>query len=130
MFVQCCIEICEADSNANRDRVETYRQQHALPGMTHTCYYDPLHVTRGAFLERTIHWTLAFHVILWPGLSIIASILMCFYIRNERKRSGAKKARTSRLQSQQTVEWDYKRSTFVYKKRKRNKESPQPLQEV
>ena len=89
LCVQCFFQVCSPDTNSNRDQVEIYRQDHAQPGSTYPCFFDPTRVTNGAFFHRNIHWTLAFHVIAWPGLSLLGSVFMCIYIKYVRRKKSS-----------------------------------------
>ncbi|ELT89325.1 hypothetical protein CAPTEDRAFT_207199 [Capitella teleta] len=83
---KCFFQVCYPDSLKNRDHVELCRQSQARPGDVYPCYFDPDHVTNGAFFHRSIQWSFAFHVLAWPAFSVIGSVSMCIYISYRKHR--------------------------------------------
>ena len=74
---QCTTRVCHDSAQANRDSMELYKIHHE-PGTSFKCYFHPKSVVKdGAVLKQTIHWSLAIHVTLWPGLGIITGIGIC-----------------------------------------------------
>lgn len=101
---QCFFQVCFPDTNKNRDQVELYRQKHAQPGDKYPCYFDPNRVTNGAYLRRNIHWTFAFHVLAWPGFSLLGSIIMCIYITYMKRRKPRNGAAPSKFNHKRKAE--------------------------
>jgi len=77
---RCSIRIkqCDKDEQVNRDMVEKYRLEFALPGKIHKCYFDSSSLAaRGVVLHKSVHWQLAFHVTFWPSLAFCSGAIMC-----------------------------------------------------
>ena len=76
-YFQCTTRVCHDSAQANRDSMELYKIHHE-PGTSFKCYFHPKSVVKdGAVLNQTIHWSLAIHVTLWPGLGILTGIGIC-----------------------------------------------------
>ncbi len=77
--------MCHELTQDNRDYMQLYYDTHQ-PGMLFKCYFYPSTVLRdGAVLRRTIHWSLAVHVVLWPGLTLFIGIGWCSYMVYKKK---------------------------------------------
>ncbi len=78
-WFQCATRICYKTVQRNRDYVQRYQVDHET-GSTFPCFFHPSAVVNdGAVLRKTIHWSLAVHVILWPSFGILAGISTCGY---------------------------------------------------
>ena len=95
---QCSVRVCQGLVQENRDHVQRYRLKYGLPGTVHNCYYDINSLApRGAVFHQRIHWTLAFHVIFWPGISFLFGVILCASVcysrRCKKKKYGMRNSR-------------------------------------
>lgn len=59
--------------------MQLYKLNHE-PGTSFKCYFHPSHVlSDGVVLFKSIHWSLAVHVIMWPSLGILMGVSICAY---------------------------------------------------
>ncbi len=79
--------------------MELYYRAHER-GRSFTCYFHPSSVvTDGVVLTRTIHWSLAVHVTVWPGLGIVIGFTVCIYTyiwKKTHRKSRAKHGKNAR----------------------------------
>ena len=76
LYFQCYSQTCNWNTNKNRDTIELIRQT-LDRGTSLVCYFDPDNFKHGAFVNRNFSWTIAFHVIFWPGSTFLTGVVMC-----------------------------------------------------
>ena len=93
---QCTTRTCSYNRQLNIEAMELYYRDHER-GRSFKCYFHPTSVvTDGVVLTKSIHWSLAVHVTVWPGMGIIIGFTICIYTYIWKKRHRKKKGKPSR----------------------------------